>query len=91
MKKYGKMVLESIILLMVGCRRNAKTGPWLVTLKPIVYDRFMQHCPDRVQRWNAHHAHVTLSAAYIDQDMNHSITLEDVRSHRYEWVSWRSH
>ncbi|XP_012281153.1 probable cytosolic oligopeptidase A [Orussus abietinus] len=54
-------------------------GPWTVTLKPYIYEPFLEYCPDRDMRLNIWEANVTRSSLYNDSSLQTSTPLEEIR------------
>jgi len=59
-------------------------GPWSVTLHPYIHRKFLEYCPDRRIRWNAHVAYVNRGSREMDVYMNASGQVKDIRQHRLD-------
>jgi oligopeptidase A len=59
-------------------------GPWSVTLHPYVHRKFMEYCPERRLRWNAHIANVNRGSREMDVYLNASGQVKDIRQHRLD-------
>ncbi|XP_077490536.1 uncharacterized protein LOC144101306 [Amblyomma americanum] len=70
---------QDLVRQLAVDKSQPSRGPWVVTLEEKTYRAFLQHCGDRLQRWNlwqAYHARATASKA------NNSLPIEEIRSQR---------
>lgn len=54
-------------------------GPWTVTLKENSLQRFLEHCPNRTERWNVWQAGNRRASTHIDKLLQNSTTIEEIR------------
>jgi len=59
-------------------------GPWSVTLHPYIHRKFMEYCPERRLRWNAHVATVNRGSRENDVYLNVAGFVKDIRQHRLD-------
>lgn len=69
--------------MSVDSHQPAK-GPWSVTLHPYIYRKFMEYCPDRRVRWNAHTALVSRGSRDMDTYLNVAGQVKDIRQHKLD-------
>jgi len=69
-----------LLRAMAADTSQSGRGPWSVILHPYIYRKFLEYCPDRRLRWNAHTALV--SRGNVQQDyMNATGQIRDIRQH----------
>lgn len=73
---------EELLKLISPDSSNAQKGPWVITLQPHLYVPFMEHCPDRLVRWNVWQAMVSRGSGYMDRELENSTNIEHIRSLR---------
>ena len=74
---------EDVLRAMALDSSQPAKGPWSVTLHPYIYRKFLEHCPDRMMRWNAYQADVGRGSREIDVYLNVAGHMRDIRKHRY--------
>lgn len=64
--------------------KNHLNGPWQVTLRPQIFDGFLEHCPDRLQRWNVWQANTRkASSGGPVRELDNSVHIEVIRDQRH--------
>lgn len=64
--------------------KNHLNGPWQVTLRPHIYNEFLEHCPDRTARWNIWQAEARkASAGGPIRELDNSVHIEVIRDQRH--------
>ena len=72
-----------VLTQMAEDRLNPSRGPWQVTLHPSIYIPFMEHCSNRLLRWNAWNAYNNrASVNFNDRDLGNHKLIEELRQHR---------
>jgi oligopeptidase A len=72
-----------VIPLMAEDPSSPTRGPWRVTLQQNVYIPFLEHCSDRLLRWNAWNAfNNRASVSYIDRNLANHKLIEQLRQYR---------
>lgn len=70
---------QDLVRRMAVDKSQPSQGPWLATLEEETYQGFVQHCGNRLHRWNiwqAYHARATSGKR------NNSLPIEEIRSQR---------
>ncbi len=73
--------LDVLKAMALDASQPAK-GPWTVTLHPYVYRKFLEYCPERVLRWNAYRAKISLGSREFDVSSNVASQVKDIRQYR---------
>ena len=60
----------------------AEEGPFFASLRPDVYHGFLAHCPVRGMRFNAHQAYNMRASKMVDEHLDNSVSVENIRKHR---------
>ncbi|XP_064619158.1 uncharacterized protein LOC135482749 [Lineus longissimus] len=72
-----------VLNLMAKDKLNPSRGPWVVTLQPTVYNSFLEHCSDRMLRWNVWQAYNNrASVGHNDQNLANHKAINELRTHR---------
>ncbi|KAH6942639.1 hypothetical protein HPB50_008803 [Hyalomma asiaticum] len=74
-----KHLPHDLIKRMAVDKSQPSQGPWLATLEEATYQGFLQHCGDRLQRWNIWQAYHTRATT---NPHNNSLPIEEIRSQR---------
>lgn len=64
--------------------KNHLSGPWKVTLKPYIYNGFLEHCPDSVTRWNVWQAYTRKASRNTISELDNSAHIEEIRGYKYD-------
>ncbi|XP_076453908.1 uncharacterized protein LOC143289021 [Babylonia areolata] len=68
---------------MVDSGASPSYGPWRVTLLPHIYTAFLEHCSDRMLRWNAWNAYNNrASVNFNDRNLGNHKLIEYLRQYR---------
>lgn len=63
--------------------KNHLNGPWVVTLRPHIYKGYLEHCPDRMDRWNVWQANTRKASSNGPiRELNNSVHIELIRDQR---------
>lgn len=62
--------------------KNHLNGPWKITLKPYIYNGFMENCPDGLERWNVCQANSRKASRFQTRELDNSIHIERIRDFR---------
>lgn len=68
-----------LVRRLASDKSHPSHGPWFATLEEESYRGFLQHCGDRVQRWNLWQAYHGRAAA---NPRNNSLPIEEIRAQR---------
>lgn len=75
---------DDILKLLVVDQSKVKTGPWVLTLEPYVYKKFLEYCDNRLLRWNAWYANNIRATSISGKELDNSIEIEEIRFNRRE-------
>lgn len=64
--------------------KNHLLGPWTVSLKPHIYNAFMEHCPDRMLRWNLWQANTRKASKLTHRELDNGMPILKIRDYRQE-------
>lgn len=67
--------------------KNHLSGPWTVTLRPNIYNAFMEYCPDRLMRWNLWQANTRKASKLTDRELDTGVQILRIRDFRKEQAS----
>lgn len=63
--------------------KNHLNGPWVVTLKPHIYNGYLEHCPVSSDRWNVWQAKNRMTSMVSFPEVQNSVELERIRDQRH--------
>lgn len=73
---------DHVLRAMAVDRNNHLNGPWKVTLRPSIYQSYLEHCPDSTQRWNIWQANTRKASRATIAELDNSVHLEKIRDWR---------
>lgn len=63
--------------------KNHLNGPWVVTLRPHIYEGFLEHCPVSSERWNVWQANMRKASSSASiRELDNSVHIEVIRDQR---------
>lgn len=70
---------QSLVDALADDATDAGKGPWKVSLRPEIYHRFMEYCPNRLARWNAWSAFYDKAGPSHGVHITNKKRIEDIR------------